>query len=261
MTFTNQKLLFISDVHLGGFSEAENKHLESSLMHLIDYCEQEKYKICILGDLFDYWMEYPSFIPSLGNRLLNRFCSYNRNTGDTLFITGNHDNWTRGYFKEIGFDIENDYRTLTLDSRRILLLHGDGLVDPDLKIHRPWLHRFLRNNTFTQCYQKVLPPRTGLILMKYFSRLNRYFEEYRSDQKKLNKWAKTTLNLVGTDVIICGHDHFPRVLNFDFGTFINLGTFYKHKTLAVYNKGEFSLVVWSDKSGELQPFHAEQKTL
>ena len=257
MSFTNQKLLFISDAHLGGFSKAENDRIETSLIRLLDYCEQAGYRICILGDLFDYWMEYPTSVPPLGSRILTRFRSYNKHAGNTLFITGNHDNWTRGYFEELGFDIENDFRILSLNSRQVLLLHGDGLIDSDSNIMRPRLHRFLRNTNFVRFYQKVFSPRTGLTIMKYFSRLNRYFERYRSDKEKLNKWAKEKLKQSQADVIICGHDHFPRFHDFDFGTFINLGTFYKHKTLAAYNKGEFSLVVWSDTTGELQPFHAE----
>src|SRR5699024_5077345 len=152
MTFTNQKILFISDAHLGGFSKAENDRIESSLIHLLNYCEQERYRICIVGDLFDYLMEYPSPVPTLDSRLIARFQSYNKNVGKSLFITGNHDNWTQRYFKNIGFDIENDYRILSLDSRQVLLLHGDGLVDSNSKINRPGLHRFLRNAAFIRLY-------------------------------------------------------------------------------------------------------------
>lgn len=257
MTFANQKMLFLSDVHLGGFAESENRRIEASLIRLIDYCEQEKYQMCILGDLFDYWMEYPAHAPSLGGNILDRFRSYNDRAGSTLFITGNHDNWTRGHFKKLGFDVEHNYRRLTLNMRQVLLLHGDGLVGRELTIHRPPLHRLLRNASFINLYQKLLPQRSGLWLMKYFSRLNRYFEEFRAGKKTLNNWAKLMLKQTEFDIIICGHDHCPRMRNFSFGTFINLGTFYKHKTLATYTNGTFSLVVWNDESRELRPFYPE----
>lgn len=260
MDSTNQKILFLSDVHLGGFDEAENRRIESSLIQLLDYCERESFQVCVLGDLFDYWMEYPNHIPRLGRRLLERFASFNRQVGPTLYVTGNHDNWTDGYFGELGFDVEPDFRKMTLDSRNLLLLHGDGITNQQFDINRPPMHRLLRNDTFIRFYQSIFPPRAGLLVMKYFSRLNRYLEDYRADKKKLNKWAESKLKQTETDVIICGHDHFPRYIKFDFGTYINLGTFFRHRTLAVYNKGEFSLVVWSDVSREPKPYHPEMNS-
>lgn len=261
MTLTEQKILFLSDAHLGGFSKTQNQQIESSLLQLIDYCEHHSYRIFILGDLFDYWMEYPSHVPALGQTLLRRFSEYNREVGSSLFITGNHDNWTRGHFEAVGFEVEPDYRAIPLDSRNVLLLHGDGLLDEDKEITRPLMHRLLRNSSFVRWYQKILPAKAGLKLMKYFSRFNRYFEAYRSDIKKMNKWAELQLKTSELDVIICGHDHMPRMKNFSFGTFINLGTFYRHRTLAVYNKGKFSLVVWDDVARELKTFDPEKHTL
>lgn len=249
------KILFISDVHLGGFQEVQNKDLENELIHLIDFCEQNKYKIYILGDLFDYWMEYPGHTPGIAKASQERFKAYNSNTGTTLYITGNHDNWTNGYFESLGFDIEKNYRYLQKEGKNILMLHGDGLDDPSLQLPRPLLHRFLRHPAFVKLYQAMLPPKTGLKAMKIFSRWTRSRENLESEKKVLNKWAENLLQKTDTDIIICGHDHFPRILNFDFGTFINLGTFYQHKTIATYNNGKFSLVVWDNAVRQLKPFY------
>lgn len=249
---TSAKKLFVSDAHLGGFDEADNKRVELELIHLIDFCEENDYEIYILGDLFDYWMEYPNHKPKLGESLLKRFESYNLNTGTTLFITGNHDNWTNGYFKTIGFEIEKNHRFLELNGKKTMLLHGDGLDDPSFNLPRPMFHRFLRNPSFVKMYQTLLPPETGLQVMMKFSRLARS-REVTEAEKNLNIWAKKQLKNSDTDFILCGHDHTPRRINYDFGTFINLGTFYQHRSVAAYNNSEFSLVSWDDGARQLTP--------
>ncbi|HBQ60690.1 MAG TPA: UDP-2,3-diacylglucosamine diphosphatase, partial [Balneolaceae bacterium] len=57
--------IFLSDVHLGAFSAKTNKQIEEDLLALIEYCKQRHIELHILGDLFDYWMEFPEkgFVP------------------------------------------------------------------------------------------------------------------------------------------------------------------------------------------------------
>ena len=251
-------MLFISDVHLGGFSRSENQDVEEKLIQFVDFCEKNGYKIHILGDLFDYWMEYPNYKPELAEDLLHRFNKYNSSTGSTLYITGNHDNWTNGYFKTIGFEVEKNHRFLQVEGKKIMLLHGDGLENPSFGLKRPLFHRFLRNSSFIKIYQTVLPPTTGIKVMKKFSRIARA-REVTETEKNLNNWAQNELERSETDLIICGHDHTPRMIRYSFGTFINLGTFYEHQTVATYNNGEFSLVVWDDTVGKLKPFTAQNQ--
>ena len=253
-TPAEQPMLFISDAHLGGFSKDENERIEAELIQLINYCQRNDIHIAILGDLFDYWMEYPYTVPSLGEKLLKRFSSYNKALGPTLYITGNHDNWTRNHFSTLGFELLHEYQLLALGENTIMVMHGDGLSNNDFDLPRPPLHRLLRNETFVEWYQKILPPSLGITFMKYFSRVTRWLEWNPEKEKVLDRWARQTLQQGDIDVIICGHDHIPRRKHFDFGTYINLGTFYKHRTLAYYNNESISLVSWVPRLQSLQPF-------
>ena len=250
----SRPLLFLSDVHLGGFSEERNHRIERELINLIDYCENNGIQIFVLGDLFDYWMEYPTYIPELGANLKERFNQYNRVMGPTLYITGNHDNWTRSYFQSIGFTVERKYRQLKRGDQTLLLLHGDGLIDEQGTMIRPAMHRLLRNKTFIKYYQKILPPRAGISLMRWFSRVNRFFGPLKEDTQVLDDWAQQMLRNTVNDFIFCGHDHAPRRLNFSYGSYLNIGTFYKHRSLVLYNNEGAELVVWSDTSKQLKPF-------
>jgi UDP-2,3-diacylglucosamine pyrophosphatase LpxH len=255
----DQPLLFISDVHLGGFSAEENARIESELIGLIDYCQKNEIRLAILGDLFDYWMEYPNEIPALGEKLLNRFENFNKKSGPTLYITGNHDNWTRDHLPQRGFYLEHEQHTFSLNNQTIMTLHGDGLSNSDFNLKRPYMHQFLRSDSFVRFFQAIFPAQVGISVMKYFSRITRRMDWDSRKEEKLNRWSKNQLDKTDVDIILCGHDHIPRWKQFPFGTYINLGTFYEHKTMAFYNNNAISLVCWDPVNQSLNKFDPADK--
>ncbi|MEX0905293.1 MAG: metallophosphoesterase [Balneolaceae bacterium] len=246
--------VFVSDVHLGAFSKKTEKQIEQDLISLIDYCEKNHAQLHILGDLFDYWMEYPGYAPELGEELLERFEAYNRNNGGATFITGNHDNWTFGYFEEKGFNVSHDFADTTIGSQRVFMHHGDGFREGMFNLHRPFFHRLLRNKKFIKLYQSILPADAGIHLMKTFSSLVRN-EDYLNP-RRLDSWAESFLENYPYDIVLCGHDHIPRLETFSFGTYINLGTFFNHRSVAVYTNGEFDLVTWDGDAKQFKPVHS-----
>jgi UDP-2,3-diacylglucosamine pyrophosphatase LpxH len=254
MSMAFNKHLFLSYVHLGAFSEATNKQLEESLIKLLDAAEANRWKIYLLGDLFDYWMEFRNgHKPDLAHRLLERFEAYNRAMGPTLYITGNHDNWTRSYFEEIGFDVEPEYRELNIDDTRIFLHHGDGLTDQRFRFPRPLLHRLLRHPLFLMIYQNILPNALALRLMQWFSNNSRGEELYYGHEiYKHNQWAKWFLSQFDYDAMIFGHDHKARSQSLNQKCFVNCGAYFVGRTLACYTKQKLQLVRWNDHSNHLE---------
>lgn len=243
--------IFISDVHLGAFDAHINQKLENDMIALIDYCEENSIHITVLGDLFDYWMEYPGFHPDVGERMLKRFGEYNQSVKNTLFITGNHDNWTSGFFKEIGFDIESEFRIIELEGKKVFLLHGDGLQNRKYRLPRPLLHRIIRHPLFIKLYQFFFPPYYGIQFMKSFSELSRQREHF--DINRLTAWAKKTLDQNSFDYIISGHDHFQRNETFSGGNYINCGPFFEERNVVFYTNRKFHLVTWNAKDKLLKP--------
>lgn len=237
------KHLFLSDVHLGAFSRQKNVQLENELIDLISFSIEQNIQLHILGDLFDYWMEFGTEVPTIGKRLLHHFSIYNQTFKPATYITGNHDNWTQGYFEELGFEVLNDFKSLNIDSLKIFLHHGDGLSDPKFGLTRPFYHRILRHPLFTRTYQFIYGPESGIDLMRQFSNLSR--NNPGEDPERLNEWSKQFLNETDYDYVICGHDHLPRVETFSFGTYINLGTFFEEKTVALYTNNRIELVKWN----------------
>ncbi len=246
--------LFISDIHLGAFSGDQKKEIEERMIALIDYAINNNSKLYILGDLFDYWMEYPKrdFVPVIGPAVVEKLKEYNSKITPALFITGNHDNWTFGYFEKLGFDVETEYRIIELGGKKILLLHGDGFFDMKGNFTRPLFHRMLRNKSFIKIYQNLLPPKSGLGLMKGFSDLTR--KRNYLNPKPLSAHAERILKQMDLDFVLSGHDHIPRSETFPQGTYINLGTFFGHSTMVRYNESGLDLVIWHGKAREFVPF-------
>jgi UDP-2,3-diacylglucosamine pyrophosphatase LpxH len=249
--------LFLSDVHIGAFEDDVDHIVQRDLISLIQHCAARNIQIHILGDLFDYWMEYPSWRPRLGQEVLDSLRWYVQKVAPVNYITGNHDNWTNGYFDELGFNVSNEFFDITLNDKRLFLHHGDGLKDSNYNLPRPLMHRLLRNKMFVKLYQSVLPPKTGMRVMKAFSDYSK--RRAYCDPSVLDVWADNFLKATEYNIVISGHDHQPRVLNFDHGRYINLGTFFNDRTVALYNNGGLELVVWNAAQKTLYPFEHRYK--
>jgi UDP-2,3-diacylglucosamine pyrophosphatase LpxH len=249
--------LFLSDVHIGAFEDDIEKVLQRDLIKLINYSAARDMQIHILGDLFDYWMEYPSWKPPLGRDVLDVLKEYSQSIAPVNFITGNHDNWTSGYFEDLGFSVTSEFLDLDIKNERFFLHHGDGLKDSSYNLPRPLMHRILRNKMFVKLYQSLLPPKSGIRLMKAFSDYSK--QRAYCDPSILDKWAEQFLAASDYDYILCGHDHQPRVINFEHGTYLNLGTFFENRTVAVHNNGTLDLVVWDAAHNTLYPFEHRYK--
>lgn len=244
--------IFLSDVHLGAFTTEENQEIESDLITLIRHCIENDIQIHLLGDLFDYWMEYPSYVPPFGEKLLAEFRSYNTKMLPVTYILGNHDNWTLGHFAQLGFNVIHESIVLPINNKNIFLHHGDGLADKSANIPRPILHRVLRNRLFTKLYQLILPPKPGIKLMKWFSDHSRKGFSFKPEI--LNSWSESFLKRNDYDYILCGHDHIPRMETYSNGVYINTGAFFQYRSMAYYTNQEFELVTWNAEQKKFLPF-------
>lgn len=244
--------LFLSDVHLGAFTTNKQNRLENDLISLIKYCKKNTIHLHVLGDLFDYWMEFDNYVPRLGENVLSCFEEYHQTIGRTYYVTGNHDCWTIRHFKQKGFDVCTEYATLRVNGLTIFLFHGDGISDTTYNLKRPFLNTLLRKTWFTNIYRFLLSGPMANQLMKYFSEFTRNPEDLNPTQ--LNRWAKKLLTQFSIDAVYCGHDHIPRMETFNDKYYINCGAFHKDYTLGQYTNTGFELVTWNSSTQSLLPF-------
>ena len=250
-----QEHLFISDIHIGAFGNATEMQIESDLIELIHYAIKKKAQIYVLGDLFDYWMEFPNsnYIPAIGKKILDTFELYNNSVSKAIFITGNHDNWTINHFTKRGFEVESEFRIIEIFEKKIFLMHGDGMLNKKNFLERPVLNRILRNKMFLMVYKSLLPNRLAIRMMQILS--NSCKKITRKNPNALNQNAKSILDRDLADVVLAGHDHIPRLETFNSGLYINLGTFFHHRTLVKVSNDELSLVQWHAQNKEFNEYH------
>ena len=163
--------LFLADVHLGG-SRLLGENYEMHLCSLIRHAAENKIHLYLLGDVFDYWMEFPERkkkysssnlsagepkLPPIGSTLLDTIQEYNKTFTTVYYILGNHDCWDAGYFNSIGCKVFTDGCKIKIDEQTICLLHGDGLPTKRTHINentigplkRPLLHTILRSRVYS----------------------------------------------------------------------------------------------------------------
>jgi len=260
---TSKKYLFLSDLHLGGFSEDKNRHLSGSFFDILDYLQHKPIQLVILGDLFDYYMQYYDDVPRHVKPIFDRMHTFNQNaTHKILYITGNHDNWDNGFLTSIGCVTEHEYQILMIDGKKVLLAHGDGLKDPTMDLKRPTFHRFLRNPYFVQVFQLFTSMESGNRIMKYFSRINRFLadEEYNGPNL-IDNWALKIIKSGTFDVVICGHHHKLLIADTGSGIYINTGAFFKQFCCAYYNNNQFQIVRWDVAKKNFNVIPSEELTL
>lgn len=247
----DRRVMIVADIHLGGFTQSQNREIENSFLALLDYCRTYCTELIILGDLFDYWMEYPGSRPALAESVVEKLTRLAGQGFPVLYITGNHDNWMRDFFIKRGIQIEHEYRLVTWDNRRVLLMHGDGLSDEYWNRPRPKLHRLLRNPYFIDMYQKILPEPLGLWLMKWFSKISS-IKPSRASRERLDLWCRRVLEQDKTDVVVCGHHHYTRDENYANKRYLNTGNFFSDRSLILYANKDFHPVRWNETDHRIE---------
>ena len=134
-----KNIYFISDAHLGSRALKHTRQQERRLVRFLDQIKDKAQAVYMLGDMFDFWYEYPNVVPKGYTRFLGKISELTDLGVEVHFFTGNHDIWCRDYLtKECGVVMHYEPVTVEIADKTFFLAHGDGLGDPDKSF------RFLR---------------------------------------------------------------------------------------------------------------------
>lgn len=123
-----QKAYFVSDFHLGTPSYEESRERERRIVAWLDAHRSDMGALFLLGDVFDYWFEYRYTVPKGNVRLLGKLAELTDAGVPVYFFCGNHDAWHIDFFeKELGIKVVKNLALATINGRRFVLGHGDGL--------------------------------------------------------------------------------------------------------------------------------------
>ena len=247
------KVCFISDAHFGidlpGYGERERLFID-----FLDREATEWSELYIVGDLFDFWIEYRHAIRPDYVQVLYHLWKIIDNGVTIHYLAGNHD-FALGQFlkKTMGIRFYPGEISRGIQGKRIYLYHGDGLIKRDIGYRV--LKKLLRNPIIQRIY-KLLHPDIGVPLGSFISGSSRKYlnrpltEKFREEYRRC---AQTELAR-GHDIVIYGHIHLPELIKYPFGIYCNVGSWLKYYTYATMCNGELSLLRYHEgRDAEVLP--------
>jgi UDP-2,3-diacylglucosamine hydrolase len=231
---------FIADAHLGQGSDGSNRARERDLLAFFDRVSSERAALFVNGDLFDFWFEYGHAIPKRYVRVLTGLGNLARDGIPVTYLGGNHDFWIGDYLKrELGISFTDEPLPVTVQGRRILLAHGDGLGPGDHGYKL--LKRVLRNGVARWLFRWIHPD-IGIPVATSTSHTSRHHapRPKRSDDE-LRRLLADPWFRQGYDAVILAHFHRPIHQQEDGRDFLVLGDWIDRRTVARLRDGQFDL--------------------
>ncbi|MBN1983572.1 MAG: UDP-2,3-diacylglucosamine diphosphatase [Chitinivibrionales bacterium] len=246
----NDTVFFISDAHLGligSQTERRQRHLISFLKTVVS---PQASHLFILGDFFDFWIEYKYAIQPAHFQMLHELRSLVEKNIAIHYCSGNHDFALGDFLKrDIGITLSDERCCVILQGRRVCCLHGDGMLGS-----ADWGYRLLRKvlrNRLNQRIYKLLHPSIAIPLGLLVSRASRRqkFNEYTQHRQLLYRQRARAILSSGFDMVIFSHTHFPEINNIGSAVVCNTGDWLTHNSYAKLEHGELTLWSYDESTG------------
>ncbi|MDH5608077.1 MAG: UDP-2,3-diacylglucosamine diphosphatase [Cyclobacteriaceae bacterium] len=234
-----RRIYFASDFHLGAPDRMQSLERERKIIRWLDQVKKDAAAIFLVGDIFDFWFEYPHVIPKGFIRFQGKLAEI-RDMGIPLyFFHGNHDMWMFDYFqKELDIPIYRDSLILETGSHRLFIAHGDGLGPGD---HTYKLLKKIFRSPLAQWAFKWLHPSLGMALANSWSAKSRIANDIKGhDYDESSEWLLDFCREMEIkdhhDYYIFGHRHLPLEIEVSPASqYINLGEWVLACTYAAYD--------------------------
>ncbi len=237
-------IYFISDIHLGLQDDQSEQRKLDKVGQLFSIIKSEGGSLYMLGDIFDYWLEFRHLIPKGFTKFLCLLSDLVCHNIEVVYVAGNHDFFLGRYFDdELGIKTRYGLHELNLDGCRFILAHGDGLGSGD--IGYKVFSRVVRNRVNLALLGRFHPD-LAIGLLKWLSQLSRTHKPVNIPQERdrLLKFAELLVTERDFDYFICGHNHVKGSFELSDGSsrYVNLGTWIDGGSpYAVYGSGVVQL--------------------
>lgn len=119
---------FVSDIHLGSGSVAEQRRVERLFLDFLTKIEGDAESLYLVGDIFDFWFEYKRVVPRGFVRVLGRLAELSDKGVKIVMLTGNHDMWVGDYLtNECGIELYTKPQTIVVADKTLFVAHGDNM--------------------------------------------------------------------------------------------------------------------------------------
>ena len=237
---------FISDVHLkleksNGESKRRNK-----LYGLFDKIVDTGGTCFFVGDLFDFYFEYPDLIPKAYVDFFIKIDEMRRKNIEFHFLLGNHDYWVQDYIENTLMDnVYYEDAKININGKKFIITHGDGLLSWDHGYRI--LKRVIRSKLFIWLLRWLHPTLTYK-LARFISRSG--YEDSSSmdnNQKVKDELVDIALSHFNKDYeyMICGHYHLGEIFETKKGKLAVLGDWFHRPSYAIFDGEKLDLVNWT----------------
>ncbi|WP_298531969.1 UDP-2,3-diacylglucosamine diphosphatase [uncultured Algibacter sp.] len=235
-----KKIYFASDNHLGAPTKEASFPREKKFVAWLDEVKEDAAAIFLLGDLFDFWMEFKTVVPKGFTRTLGKLAEISDSGIPIYYFVGNHDLWMNGYFEEeLNIPVYHKPKEFTFNDKTFFIGHGDGLGPGDKGYKRM---KKVFTNPFCKWLFRWLHPDLGVRMAQHLSIKNKLIsgdEDAKflgEDNEWLVQYCKRKLKDKHRDYFVFGHRHLP--LNIDLNEtskYVNLGDWIQYYTYGVFD--------------------------
>ena len=241
----SKQACFISDAHFG-IRLPSHEDRERLFFNFLEREAAGWSELYLVGDLFDFWIEYKHAIRPDYVAILHRLWQVIDRGVEIHYLAGNHD-FALGPFLKKNMGIAHYPGALSreIQGKRVYLFHGDGLIKRDIGYRI--LKKLLRNPINQRIY-KLLHPDIGVPLGRFFSGSSRKYLNKPLDDTFRDEYRECARKELahGHDVVIFGHIHLPELIKYPSGIYCNIGAWLQHYTYATMRGGEISLWRYHD---------------
>ena len=242
-----KNIYFASDNHLGAPTREDSLPREKKFVAWLDDIKKDAAAIFLLGDLFDFWMEYRRVVPKGFVRTLGKLAEISDSGIPIYYFVGNHDLWMNGYFEEeLNIPVFHKPQEFKLGHKDFFIGHGDGLGPGDKGYKR--MKKVFTNPLCQWLFKRVLHPDFGMRIGHYMSVKNKMIsgdEDAKflgEDNEWLAAYSKRKLKEKHRDYFVFGHRHLPLEIELNEASkYINLGDWILYYTYGVFNGNTMEL--------------------
>jgi UDP-2,3-diacylglucosamine hydrolase len=198
------RTIFLADAHLGAPTEPNYRLLLQFLREL----EGNTETLFIMGDLFDFWLGFPSNPFSQYDEVLLALQSLVKCGCRLVYFEGNHDFHMGPFFyQQLGAEIHSGPAVMTVQGRKLFLCHGDQInhTDYGYRVLRLLLHNRIIATAITYA-----SPSLALRIRTYLQRNSRasyHVRDQRWNYRDIIRAFARTVRKQGCDGLITGHFH------------------------------------------------------
>lgn len=212
MAETGNRHFFVSDVHLGAVGDTAGVR-ELEFLAFLRSLPEDTRGLYLLGDIFDFWVEYRDVAPRGYIRVLAELAKLSARGVDIWFFAGNHDYWVDDYLRdEVGVHIVTDkYRIVEIEGKTVCMGHGDGVGRHSLSTR--FIFRFIRS-PFWIAVLKIIHPWFIFRIAHVWSKSSRKKQgkrhyKFRGEDDPVFKFADEMGRSRKIDLYVFGHLHSP----------------------------------------------------